>query len=182
MVLAHEQNLDGEVRVRQQRWERNQLVEHLDGRAALGGATDRDDLAVLVDSHDPPLERDRVHDPDAVLVQQRVELRPERAEPAGLHFNELSVGSDEIDHEPAHSDLLPVARDGQHRLQLSVQRSLAQHADAGHLTQPELAPAPLIPLASPDAGDALAASLHKGEGAIGRPRNAPTKSRENATG
>ena len=36
---------------------------------------------MLVDPNDPALGRDRVHDPDPVLVKQRVELAAKRTEP-----------------------------------------------------------------------------------------------------
>jgi hypothetical protein len=76
-----------------------------------------------------------VHDPDAVLVEQRVELAPERGEAAGLDLDELAVGADEVDDVPADRHLEAVSGLGQPRLDRGVERSLAQHADGRHAQQ-----------------------------------------------
>ena len=84
VILTQQQHLDREVRVRQQRRKRDQLVEHRHRRRALRRPAGTEHLAVLVDPNDPALGRDRVHDPDAVLVEQRVELacRAHRSPPS----------------------------------------------------------------------------------------------------
>jgi hypothetical protein len=87
---------------------------------------------VLVDPDDPALGRHRVDDPDAVLVEQRVELPAERAEAACLHLDQFAVGTDEVDHEPSHRHLEAVARLRQRRLDRSVQRAFTHHPDARH--------------------------------------------------
>jgi hypothetical protein len=46
---------------------------------------------VLIDAHDPTLGRYRVHDPNTVLVKQRIKLRAQRAEAARLHLDQLAV-------------------------------------------------------------------------------------------
>ena len=84
---------------------------------------------MLVDPNDPSLGRDRVHDPDAVLVKQHVELFAERAEPPRLHLDQLSVSTDEVNHEPSHRHLKAVARFGEQRLNRRVKRALTQHPD-----------------------------------------------------
>ena len=89
-------------------------------------------LAVLVDPNDPPLGRDRVHDPHPVFVEQRVELPAERAEPSGLHLDQLTVGTDEVDHESTHRHLDAVARLGQQRLHRGVERTLTHNPDGRH--------------------------------------------------
>ena len=132
MVLTQQQHLDGQVRVREQRRERDELVEHLDGRRALRRPARADDLALLVDADDPPLGRHRVHDPHAVIVQERVELLAQRAEVAGLDLDELAVGADDVDHEPAHRHLEAVARLGEQLLYGGMKRALAQYPDARH--------------------------------------------------
>jgi hypothetical protein len=48
--------------------------------ARFGDRRGAEHLAVLVNPNDPALGRDRVHDPDVVLVEQRIELVAERAE------------------------------------------------------------------------------------------------------
>ena len=100
--------------------------------ARLGDRPRGQHLAVLVDAHDPALGRDRVHDPDAVIVQQRVELLAERAEPAGLHLDQLPVRADQVDHEPPHRDLETVARLREQLLHGGMERTLAHHPDIGH--------------------------------------------------
>ena len=140
VVLVEQQHLDREVGMGQQRREGGELVEHLHHRPALRRAADRHHLALLVDAHDPPLGRDRMHDPDPVLVKQRVELGAQRTETAGLHLHQFPVGADEIDHEPPDRHLEPIARRGQHRLDRSVQRPLAQHTDTRHASQAKGAP------------------------------------------
>ena len=71
-----------------------------------------------------------MHDPKTVLVKQRVELGPQWAKAAGLYLDELSVSTDEVDHEPADRHLHPVTRRRQHRLDCGVQRAFAEHADS----------------------------------------------------
>jgi hypothetical protein len=85
---------------------------------------------VLIDAHDPSPCGDSVHDPDTVLVEQRIELGAQRAEAAGLHLHKLAVGVDDVDHEASDRHLQTVTWLRQHRLERSVQRSLAHHADA----------------------------------------------------
>ncbi len=100
--------------------------------ARLGERRVAQHLAVLVDAHDPALGRDRVHDPDAVIVQQRVELLPERAEPAGLHLDQLPVRADQVDHERPTG----TSRDGRPAPRATPsrqhERALAHHPDVGH--------------------------------------------------
>ena len=73
-----------------------------------------------------------MHDPHAVVVQQRVELPAQRTEVAGLDLDELAVGSDDVDDEPAHRHLEPIARLGEQLLHGGVERALAQDADGRH--------------------------------------------------
>jgi len=73
-----------------------------------------------------------VHDPDPVIVEQRVELPAERTEATRLHLDQLAVGTDEVDDEPAHRHLQAVARLGQQRLDRGVKRTLTQDPDARH--------------------------------------------------
>ena len=87
---------------------------------------------MLIDPDDPALGRDRVDDPDAVLVEQRVELGAERAEAARLHLDQLAVGADEVDHEPSNRHLEAVARLRQHSLDRGVQRAFTHHPDTRH--------------------------------------------------
>jgi hypothetical protein len=75
-----------------------------------------------------------------MLVKQRIELDAQRTKSAGLHFHQLTVGADEIDHEPPDRHLKSVPRRGQYRLDGSVQRPLSQHADARHALEVKGAP------------------------------------------
>lgn len=118
--------------MRQQRRKRDQLVEHRRRRRALRRAPGTEHLPVLVDANDPALGRDRVDDPDAVLVEQRVELVGERTETPGLHLDQLAVSTDEVDHEPSHRHLQAVARLGQQSLHRGVKRTLTHHPDTRH--------------------------------------------------
>ena len=106
----------------QQRRERDQPVEHLDHRPVLCRAAHRRHLTLLVDTDDPPRGRDRMHDPDPMLVKQRVELGAQRTKTAGLHFHQLTVGADDVDHVPPDRHLTSVPRRGQYRLDGRVQR------------------------------------------------------------
>lgn len=135
MVLAHQDYLDGQVRMREQRRKGDELVEHVDRGSTLRRRADRDHLAVFIDPHDPPLCRNRMHDPNMVDVEQRIELSSEWAEAPRLDLDELPVGADKVDHEAAHLHLEPVTRTRQDRLERTVQRPLAHHADAGHASQ-----------------------------------------------
>ena len=90
---------------------------------------------MLIDPDDPALGRNRVHDPDAVLVEQRVEFLAEGAEACRLHFDQLAVGADEVDHEPSDRHLEAVARLRQRRLHRGVQRALTHHPDARHVAE-----------------------------------------------
>ncbi len=90
---------------------------------------------MLVYTHDAPLGRDGIDDPESVAVKQGVELGPQWAKGTGLNLYELSVGTHEVNHEPADRDLQPVIRPRQHRLERSVQWALAQHANARHATE-----------------------------------------------
>ena len=132
VFLTQQQHLDREIRVSQQRRERDQLVEHRRRRRPLRRPPGTDHLAVLVDPNNPALGRDRVHDPNAVLVKQRVELGAERTETPRLHLDQLAVGTDEVDHEPPHRHLQTVARLGQQSLHRGVKRPLAHHPDTRH--------------------------------------------------
>ncbi len=85
-----------------------------------------------VDADDPPLGRHRMDDAEPMLVEQRVELGAKGRERARLHLDELAVGADEIDHEPAEGDLEPITRTRHELLDRGVQRALAQHPDARH--------------------------------------------------
>ena len=118
--------------MRDQRRKRDQLVEYRHRCRTLRRPARAEYLAVLIDPDDPTLGRDRVHDPHTVLVQQRVELVAERPEASGLDFDQLAVGTEEVDHEPADRRLEAVARLGQQRLYGSMKRALAQHPDARH--------------------------------------------------
>ena len=132
LILTQQQNLDREVRVGQERRKRDQLVEHRHGRRALRRPADAEHLAVLIDADDPALGRDRVDDPDPVLVEQCVELGSERAEAPCLHLDQLAVGADEVDHEPSDRHLESVARLRERRLDRGVQRALTHHPDTRH--------------------------------------------------
>jgi hypothetical protein len=90
------------------------------------------DVAVLIRSDDPAFGRNRVDDPYAVLVEQRVELLTECAEVANLHLDQLAVRTDQVDHEPSHRHLDAVARLRQQRLHGSVERPLTHHPDRRH--------------------------------------------------
>lgn len=78
-----------------------------------------------VEAHDPTFSRQRVHDAKPVLVKQRVKLRAQGAKAARLHFDELAIGTNQIDHEPADRHLQPVTRLRQYRLDRSLQRPFA---------------------------------------------------------
>ncbi len=132
VVLAQQQHLDREVGMRQQRGERDQPVEHIDRGPALWGPADRENLAVLIDAHDPPLRCDGVHDPHPVLIKQIIELGAQRTEAAGLRLDQLAVGAHDVDHEASDRHLHAVTWLRQHRLERGVQRSFAHHADARH--------------------------------------------------
>lgn len=73
-----------------------------------------------------------MHDPKPVLIEQPVKLRPQRRETARLHLDQLAVRTNQIDHETTDRDLQPVPGARQHRLDRSMQRTLAQHPDARH--------------------------------------------------
>ena len=51
-----------------------------------------------------------MHNPKPVLVKQRVQLGAQRAEPPGLHLDELSVSAHDVNHEPADRHLHLVTR------------------------------------------------------------------------
>ena len=110
VILARQENLDREIRVGQQRRERNELVEHLDRRRTLRRATNRHDLAVLVDADDPTFSRDRVHDANTMLIKQRIELPAQGREAARLHLDQLAIGTNQVDHELANGTSNPVIR------------------------------------------------------------------------
>jgi hypothetical protein len=132
MILTDEEDLDRQVRVRQQRWKRHELVEDLERRTAAGGASQRADLTARVDAHDPSFCGDWMHDAKSMLVQQRVELSAKGTEAARLHLDELSIGTKQIDHKPAERNLEPVTRRRKDRLDRRVQRTFTDHADPGH--------------------------------------------------
>ena len=132
VILTQEQHLDREVRVGQQRGERYELVEHRRGGRALRRPADAEHLAVLIDPDDSALGGNRVDDPHAVLVEQRVELLAECGEASRLHLDQLAVGANEVDHEPSYWHLEAVAGLRQRRLYRGVQRALTQHADTRH--------------------------------------------------
>jgi hypothetical protein len=132
VVLAEQQHLDREVRVCQQRRKGHELAEHRDRRRALRRPAAGEHLAVLVDPDDPSLGGDGVHDSDAVLVEQRVELLAERAEPARLDLDQLAVGADEVHHESTDGHLEAVTRLREQGLHGGVQRTFAHDADARH--------------------------------------------------
>ena len=73
-----------------------------------------------------------MHDPDAVAVEQRVELRAQRAERARLDLDELAVGAHEVDHVAAHAASSASPGRGEVRLERRVERALPQLADPGH--------------------------------------------------
>jgi hypothetical protein len=85
---------------------------------------------VGVDTHDPTFGRDRMNDPNAILIEERVELRAQRAKGARLHLDKLAIGPNKIDHESTNRNLQTVTGLSQHRFDRSMQRALAQHSDA----------------------------------------------------
>jgi hypothetical protein len=118
--------------VGQQRRERDQLVEHRHRRRALRRPTDAEHLAILIEPNDPALGRDRVHNPDAVPVEQRLELAAERAEaPVCTAASSPSARTSSITNRPTGTSR-SVARLGQQRLHRGVKRALTHHPDARH--------------------------------------------------
>src|SRR5205814_6796966 len=69
--------------------------------------------------------RDEAHGPE---LEQQLELPPQRREPAGLDLHE-EVAPHEVDDEPGHALLEPVARAAVPLLQLRVQRALVERTD-----------------------------------------------------
>jgi hypothetical protein len=86
-----------------------------------------------------------MHNPDPMLVKQRVELRAQRTKSTGLHFDQLTVGADDIDYEPSDRHLEAVTRRRQHRFDGGVERSLPQHADTRHAVEIRGALGDLLP-------------------------------------
>ena len=129
VILGHEHDLDGQMRVAEQRGEGDEPIEQLQGVAAAGRGPGGEHEAVGVDANDPTLRGDRVDDPEAVLIQERVELGRQRAKATRLHLDQLAVGAHEVDDVAPDLDLeaIPGARQG--ALEGGVQRTFAQHPD-----------------------------------------------------
>jgi len=64
---------------------------------------------MLIDAHNPTLRRDRVHDPKAILVEERIELWAQRREASGLDLDQLAIGTHKINHKPLNRHLEPIA-------------------------------------------------------------------------
>ena len=132
VILAKQQHLHGQMRVRQKRRERNKLVEHLDHAAPPWGAANRRDLTMLVDADDATFGCYGIHDSKPMLIEQRIELWPERREAPRLDLDQFAIRPDQVDHETTDWHLEPVPGARQHRLDRSMQRTLAQHTDVRH--------------------------------------------------
>ena len=126
VVLAAQQDLDRQVRVREQRRERHEALEDRGRARALRRRPRREHLAVRVHAHDPPLRRYGVDDADPMAIEQRVQLRPQRGETARLDLDQLAVGAHDVDHVAVDTHLEDVAVQP---LQLAVQRAFAELAD-----------------------------------------------------
>jgi hypothetical protein len=147
VVLAQQQHLDGEMRMSEKGRERNEPVEHVHDAGPSRRATNRSDLAILVDADNSPFGRHGVHDPKTVLVEQRIELRRQRCETTRLHLDQLAVRTNQIDDETIDRHLQPVTWARQHLLDRSVQRTLAQHPDVRHPHSLGVGPAAHVPQA-----------------------------------
>ena len=84
---------------------------------------------MLVNAHDPALGGDRVDDPHAVQVEQRVELLAECAEALRLYLDELAVRAHQVDHERSDRHLEAVAWLRKQRFDRGVQRAFTHHAN-----------------------------------------------------
>jgi len=132
VILAHEEDLDREIGMGEERGEGHELAEDVDRARPPRRAPGRDDLAVLVGADDPALGGDRVDDADAMPVEQGVELATQGAKSPRLHLDELAVGTHEIDHEAGYRYLQAVAGLGQQSLHRGMQRPFAHDPDARH--------------------------------------------------
>ncbi len=132
VVLPKQQHLDGQMRMRQKRRKRDKPVKHVHHAGPPWRAPNGRNLTIVVDAHNAPLGRYWMDDPKPVPVEQRVKLRPQRRETTRLHLDQLAVRTNQIDHKTTDRQLEPVPRPRQHRLDRSMQRTLAQHPDVRH--------------------------------------------------
>ncbi|GEP36990.1 hypothetical protein NPS01_06530 [Nocardioides psychrotolerans] len=77
-----------------------------------------------------------MHDPHPVLVEEAIELGPERSEAAGLDLDQLSVGAHQVDHPPPDRHLERIARPGEPLLHRCVERPLRELPDPWHAAEP----------------------------------------------
>jgi hypothetical protein len=75
---------------------------------------------MLVDTHDPTVSRDWVHNPNSMPIEKRIELGTQSAKAARLDFDQLAIRTDQVDHESADGYLQPVPRLRQYRLDRGV--------------------------------------------------------------
>ena len=132
VILAQQENLDREVRVGQQGRESNKFVEHSYRRVTLRRLTDRRNLAVLVDAHDPTFTRYRVHQCEAGAGRAAHQALCPKRRAARVHLDELAICANQVDHEPADRRLRADTRSRQYRCHRSMQRPFANHPDAQH--------------------------------------------------
>lgn len=90
---------------------------------------------MIVDAHDPAFGGDRMHEANAMLVKQCIELPPESAEATGLHLDQFTIRTHEVNYEAADRHLKLVARLRQDGFDCGVQRPFAHHPDTRHAAQ-----------------------------------------------
>jgi hypothetical protein len=100
------QDLDGQIRVRKDRGQPDEVLEHVYYSAPLGTEPGREVGSLATGSlHHPTLQHDRLDHPDLVLGQQPSKLASQRTERPRLDLDQQPGGINRVDPEPAQGDL-----------------------------------------------------------------------------
>ena len=102
LVDRDAQDLDRQVRVREDASQADEVLEHVDHRPPLRAAADGK-VGPLEPrpAHDPLVEHDGLDHEDSMVRQEHRQLPAERPERPGLDLDELPAGTDGVDAEPA---------------------------------------------------------------------------------
>jgi hypothetical protein len=133
LLLAGERELDPEVRMGDEPGDVDELIEQVEGQAALRGAPAPKHRAVGIDANEPPFDRDGVDQDDGVRSDEPLELAAGRTEAAGLDLHDL-VRASHVHHEAVHRGLDPRVGDGRGvaGLERRVERALAERREVRH--------------------------------------------------
>ena len=129
LLLAREEQLDLEARVREEPGEADELGGEVRELPVPGRASASQDAAARVDLDHPAVDCDGMHEPDPSAARQEPdELRPHAREPARLDLDQ-QVAADEVDDPAVDGHLRVVAGLRVPRPQRGVQGTLAQRSD-----------------------------------------------------